>query len=109
MKNHMDSLFINVEELFDINLQLYCEFLKIERLPHSQQNIGIAFLSVIDGLAKYNLYCSSQVDAIETTKRLEKSNEPFAEFLLVLFLLYYSFSFIIYKILFLIIMIIFFY
>ena len=85
MKHYIDTIFINVEELFEINLQLYSELLKIEKIPLSQQNIGIAFLTAISGLAKYNHYCSNQDEATETIKKLEKSNDPFSEFLAVLF------------------------
>jgi len=75
--HYVDLLFSNVDELFEVNLNLFQQLLEAEK---RKQSVGMAFMRVINLFPQYNTYCTNQRNASETAQKLEKINKSFDDF-----------------------------
>ena len=77
----LNSLFKNLESLFDVNKSFLQKLIEeCKKLP-KEQDIGGVFLSFMENFRKYLVYCANQIAAGETLSRLEKENFEFSQFL----------------------------
>eukprot|EP00005_Dracoamoeba_jomungandri_P007613 CAMPEP_0174273892 /NCGR_PEP_ID=MMETSP0439-20130205/56155_1 /TAXON_ID=0 /ORGANISM="Stereomyxa ramosa, Strain Chinc5" /LENGTH=617 /DNA_ID=CAMNT_0015365353 /DNA_START=217 /DNA_END=2070 /DNA_ORIENTATION=+ len=80
-KKQSGIIFSNIEAIYDINLSILSELKKRKKSNGVVEGVGEVFLTKVDLLKVYAVYCSMQFVRIQKIKKYKQKNEDFREFL----------------------------
>eukprot|EP01094_Clydonella_sp_ATCC50884_P002368 TRINITY_DN11815_c0_g1_i1.p1 TRINITY_DN11815_c0_g1~~TRINITY_DN11815_c0_g1_i1.p1 ORF type:complete len:468 (+),score=237.75 TRINITY_DN11815_c0_g1_i1:120-1406(+) len=74
----INSLFKNIEQLYEVNVVLLEKLTAEVMKPDAEQMIGSVFLEMMEELRKYNSYSANNQAGVETLDKLMATNPQFA-------------------------------
>lgn len=80
VERYIPVLFGNIEELFEINLKLYCSLIK-KNESNELRLVSTIFTNILDQLPSYNTYSSNQKNALDAVDHLCETNSFFNEYI----------------------------